>query len=76
MNRRQFLAAGIGTTALATRAATASGMAVELRPQPAFGFDSPPVLQNPTADGVTVAWAVNGPATEVVPAFVAELLRL
>lgn len=26
-------------------------------------LDSPPVLQNPSAHGVTVAWAVNAPAT-------------
>jgi predicted phosphodiesterase len=26
-------------------------------------LDSPPVLQCPTPDGMTVAWAVNGPAT-------------
>ena len=63
MNRREFLAAGITTTTLATRASAGLTFSAAQRPQPAFGFDSPPVLQNPTADGVTVAWAVNGPAT-------------
>src|SRR5690606_30271385 len=31
-------------------------------PQP-FGFDSPPVLQNPTASGMTVVFAINGLGT-------------
>ncbi|HEY1065361.1 MAG TPA: hypothetical protein VGE52_04605, partial [Pirellulales bacterium] len=26
-------------------------------------IDSPPVLQNPTPTGMTIVWAVNGPAT-------------
>ncbi len=60
MHRRHFLASISAATGslLATR--RARGVAAQ---PAAFALDSAPVLQNPTADGVTVAWAVNGPAT-------------
>lgn len=60
MDRRQFLA-----TAAASTGALLAAPSLRASPAPstqAFGLDSPPVLQNPTPDGVTVAWAVTGPA--------------
>jgi acid phosphatase type 7 len=41
-----------------------------------FRLDSPPVLQNPTPDGMTVAWAINGRGTGWVEyGFSPELLE-
>jgi acid phosphatase type 7 len=41
-----------------------------------FRLDSPPVLQNPTPDGMTVAWAINGRGTGWVEyGFRADLLE-
>jgi predicted phosphodiesterase len=63
MNRRQFLTTSAAATAgLLIDLAVQVAAAQSAQPAP-FALDSPPVLQNPTADGVTVAWAVNGPAT-------------
>lgn len=60
MNRRQFLAAAGGSAGIF---ATKPLHAADAQEDKAFALDSPPVLQNPTPDGVTVAWAVTGPAT-------------
>ena len=60
MNRRQFLTSSAAATAGLLVPKPAAARVV--RPAD-FALDSPPVQQNPTADGVTVAWAVNGPAT-------------
>lgn len=74
--RRTFLAAltsatagvaAIGSAAVATAADAPkekTGEAAEV--DPVWGgapLDSPPSLQNPAADAVTVVWAVRGPAT-------------
>jgi predicted phosphodiesterase len=71
MDRRQFLATAAATSAGAllaapttpARAADPAANADATSPDRPFGLDSPPVLQNPTPDGVTAAWAVSGPAT-------------
>ncbi|QEL17954.1 FN3 domain-containing metallophosphoesterase family protein [Limnoglobus roseus] len=55
-SRRTFLAAS--SAALAVTAPTARAAA-----DGPFQFRSPPVLTNPTPDGVTVLWATSGPAT-------------
>ncbi len=66
MDRRQFLASVSAGALLAASpvnaAAPATNPATVPSSRPAFALDSPPVLQNPTPDGVTVVWAVNGPA--------------
>lgn len=62
MDRRQFLAVAAGSGALGATM-TANANVSQETAHKAFALDSPPVLQNPTADGVTIAWAVNAPST-------------
>jgi predicted phosphodiesterase len=63
MERRVFLQA----SSLAVLAPSGAAAAWAAGPEPPsstaeseFGFASPPVLQNPSPDGVTVVWAVRG----------------
>ncbi len=61
MKRRAFLK----TSSFAALLAGAGG-ATSLRGEeaaPVFALASPPVLQHPTPEGMSVVWAVNGPAT-------------
>lgn len=69
MDRRQFLAAaasGVSLPLLTESSASAqatrpAGSGATAGADP-FRLDSPPVLQCPTSDGVTVVWAVTGPS--------------
>lgn len=61
MKRRDFLKAS-SLTALFAGAAGTSALRAQEAPAP-FAFASPPTLQNPTPDGITVVWAVNGLGT-------------
>ncbi len=69
-NRRQFLA-GLSATALVGSAGAlipsneAHGQVktAQADAPPTSLIDSPPVLQNPLPDAMTVAWAIRGPAT-------------
>ena len=65
-NRRQFLTTGLASAALVTGGLNTlhSGSQVKAQDSPATALiDSPPVLQNPLPDSMTIAWAVTGPAT-------------
>lgn len=57
MKRREFLKASCFSAACFGAGGSALLRAEET--EGAFGFGSPPVLQNPTPDGMTVVWAVN-----------------
>lgn len=63
-DRRQFLtAASAGALSLGVAAHTEAQAAPPDQEQPAAILDSPPTLQNPAPDGVTIVWAVGVPAT-------------
>lgn len=63
MKRREFLQRSSLSAILAGTGGAASALAAEPPVTSAFAFASPPVLQNPAPDGMTVVWAVNGLAT-------------
>lgn len=63
MKRREFLKVSSLTAVLAGAGGASSLVAADAPAPAAFGFASPPVLQNPTPDGMTVVWAVSGLAT-------------
>ena len=60
MQRREFLHLSSLSAVLAGAGDAASALAAEPPVSGAFAFASPPVLQNPAPDGITVVWAVNG----------------
>ena len=61
MKRREFLK----TSSLSAVLAGAGGASPLFAAEPSGGFEfaSPPVLQNPAPDGITVVWAVSGLAS-------------
>jgi len=61
MKRREFLKASSLSVILAGTGRASTLLAQES--SAAFGFASPPMLQNPAPNGITVVWAVNGLAT-------------
>ena len=68
MKRRTFLAS-LPVSALAIQASAMSLNAQEPAPgniEPGAMVDSPPLLQNPCENGMTVAWAVKAPCTGYV----------
>lgn len=60
MLRRDFLAAVSVASASALLSEPSAAQSAAPATAAIFGLDSPPVLQCPTPDGVTVVWAVNG----------------
>ena len=64
MKRRTFLAS-LPLSALAVKASTMSLIADDAAPAADSGsiIDSPPILQNPCENGMTVVWAVKAPCT-------------
>jgi acid phosphatase type 7 len=64
IQRRALLASlPMAAATAATWTAISSSANAADRASEEFRLDSPPVLQNPTPDGMTVAWAINGRGT-------------
>ena len=61
--QRLRLLASLPITAMSAATWTAIGAETTKESSLPFAFDSPPVLQNPAPDGMTVVWAINGRGT-------------